>query len=139
MPVEERPDAGEADADATLGLEPLGDLGQRDVLGARLDQGEDEVGVRVEPGTARLALAARRRLAIRPEAPDPDDRRRRADTEAGRRLPRRNAVGRCSDHATAQVAAIGLNHRHLPNHQGDGIRKPNQREAPTNRRSAKTL
>ena len=50
MPVEELPDARDPDANVALGLEPPDDLGQRDVLRARLDEDEDEVGVRVELG-----------------------------------------------------------------------------------------
>ena len=86
--------------------------------------------MRVEPGAARLALAPRRRLTVGPEAPDPDDRRRHADTEARRRLPRRQAVRRRLDHATAKVAAVGLHHRSLPTHRDDGIREGASKEIP---------
>ena len=59
LPVEKGPDRGDPDRETALARQPLGNLGERDVLRAFVDQPEDEVRVRVEPGAARLALPTR--------------------------------------------------------------------------------
>src|SRR3984885_10843983 len=72
------------DVEGALGLQPGNHLVERDVLGC-LDHGDDKGFMSIEPRAARLALPPCRALTILTGAPDPDDCRRHADPEPGRR------------------------------------------------------
>src|SRR5215212_6479057 len=111
--VEEAPDRGGAGVQAALVLEAGSDLLEREI-GCAVDQFEQIVGLIVELGARRMALALGRSLAGVAGAACPGDGRGSADAEAGCRAPRRAAAKRLIEDAFAQILAVRACHGRLP-------------------------
>src|SRR5215212_7212009 len=126
--VEEAPDRGGAGVQAALVLEAGSDLLEREI-GCAVDQFEQIVGLIVELGARRMALALGRPLAGVAGAACPGDGRGGADAEAGCRASRR-AAKRLIEDAFAQILAVRACHGRLPssealNHVTARLKTPN--------------